>query len=377
MKISDVTFDLVCRLCARVAPLFIVTVAIMGAWSLCRAADAPYELPLAPFHSEGKRISAEENLGAAVVKNLTNALNAGDVDALEQLANSLLRQKTKTPAGFLPIRYIHGGIRIYLSQDNEDAVKAHTFDRILETIHAWQKRYPNSGTAIVAEADVFLRRALAARGGETIDQLPPGRLKLFRTNVLIARGVLLEKAKIGKTDPLWYEKMATVGQYIGADRQQFLRLIDAGMRDHPEDLEMADSGVTYMVSRWGGGDEMVAAYIKHVLSRVSKEDAPIVAARIYYRLLNSGFYYAGSELVYVLHTSVEQVERAMADVVARYPDPVNVDAQAMVTCALGDKLRLRPLLAEIGDSPILSHWAAGSAPDGSYFSLCRNFAAQN
>src|SRR6266849_9087475 len=100
-----------------------------------------------------------------------------------------------------------------------------------------------------------------------------------------------------------------------------------------------------MLPRWGGSDEEVAAYIHHVLSNVSATDAPVVAAMIYYHLLNEQ-YYDGPNLAYLLHESAEQMEQKMAAQAARYRDPVNVDEEAVVACSLDDKVKLRQLLAE-------------------------------
>src|ERR1700751_1542305 len=139
-------------------------------------------MPVAPAHSEGKRTSPDLQRGGEVTKKVSSALDAGDVDALEKLANELLKQPMPRAHGGSPqIGYLHMAMAIYLTQhqpDKEDKVPFHTFDQTLNTVHAWQEKYPRSGTAIVAEADVLLRRALAARGGDTIDKVTIGRLRV-------------------------------------------------------------------------------------------------------------------------------------------------------------------------------------------------------
>jgi hypothetical protein len=166
--------------------------------------------------------------------------------------------------------------------------------------------------------------------------------------------------------------MITIGQYEGMDRRAFLKLVDEGLQTHPRDFDMAQIGLIYMIPRWGGSHEQLAAYVEHVLTEVSTDDAPIVASRIYYSLVVGGYYYAGMDVVFMLHTSVDQIERTMGALVARYPDSINVDKQAVVTCALGDKPTLRAELADIGDSPLLYYW--DEVGKGYYFSLCQQFA---
>jgi hypothetical protein len=149
-------------------------------------------------------------------------------------------------------------------------------------------------------------------------------------------------------------------------------VVAEGMRAYPNDFDMAEIGVIYMIPRWGGSHEQIAAYVEHVLAVAAPESAPFVASKIYYTLVQGGYYYGGLDVVYMLHTSVGAIEQAMATLVARYPDPTNVDKQAVVTCALADKPNLVLLLQEIGDSPLLYYW--DDIGKGYYFSLCRQFA---
>jgi hypothetical protein len=360
----------------RLAFSSVTVIGLLGGVSICVAGDEPFTMPLAPFHSEGKRISADQRQLEEVMRRVSSALDEKNVDALNNLADALLKQRTPTPAGYLPLRHFHFAIKRYLTlrQPKGEKVTTHTFGRALYTMRAWQKRYPMSGTAIVAEADVLLRRALAARFvGDTVDEVPPEQLEVFKQSIAAAHRVLTTHQRIARTDPFWYEKMASVMWYGKANRNDFIALIDEGMRAYPNNLGMADSGITYMLPRWGGSDEEVVAYIHHVLSNVSAEDAPIVAAGLYYHLLNAS-YYNGIELAYLLQMSTEQIEQTMAAQVARYPDPVNVDEEAVVTCSLGDKAKLRQLLAKIGNSPIVAYW--GELGDGSYFSFCRRYLTE-
>jgi len=231
---------------------------------------------------------------------------------------------------------------------------------------------PKSAAAVVAEGDVLLSHALGARGETAIGDVSSDEMRIFEDNLNLARAALIRKERIGKSDPIWYETMIATGQYSGMDRKAFLDLVDEGMRAYPNDFDMAQMGLIYMMPRWGGSHEQIATYVAHVLARAPPENAPLVASRIYYSLVKGGYYYSGLDLVFMLHTSVEQIEQAMNMLVARYPDPVNVDKQAVVTCALSDKPKLVLQLQEIADSPLLYYW--DEIGKGYYFSLCLQFA---
>ena len=53
---------------------------------------------------------------------------------------------------------------------------------------------------VVAEADVLLRRGLAARGGDTIDKVSAGRWRVFEQSIAAAHQALTKNEYVGKTD---------------------------------------------------------------------------------------------------------------------------------------------------------------------------------
>lgn len=362
---------------ASVSVRILITLILISTSLPCLAIEeGPLFLPAWPFHSAGKRKSADEAQLRVIYKRVSSALDNGDVDALERVASALLIRQGETPAGRVPIHDLHQSIEFYLGEGpGADGVHRHSFDRVLSIIREWEKRYPNSAAAVVAEGDVLLSHALGARGETAARDVPTDKMRTFEDYLSLARAALARNETTGKGDPIWYETMITAGQYSGMDRKAFLELVDEGMRAYPNDFDLAEVGLIYMIPRWGGSHEQIVTYVEHVLARASPENAPLVASRIYYALVEGGYYYNGYDVVYMLHTSVEHVEQAMATLVARYPDPVNIDKQAVVTCALGDKPNLVLQLQEIGDSPLLYYW--DEIGKGYYFSLCRRFAGLN
>jgi hypothetical protein len=351
----------------------LLSIALIGVCVPCLALqEGPQPLPPWPFHSAGNRKSEIEDQFRLVFSQVSRALDAGNVDALERLASSLLLQQGPTPGGRVPIHDFHQAMEVYLDECPAVNGFRRPLDPVLAVVRAWQKKYPNSAPAVVAEGDLLLCHALAARGVTAIAEVSAAKLSVFEDYLLRARAVLMRNRAVGARDPIWYEKMVVIGQYSDMDRDAFVKLVDEGMNSYPFDFDLAEMGVIYMTPRWGGSHKQVAAYVEHVLGQTSPETTPFVASRIYYTLLRGGYYYAGNDVLYMLHTTSEQIEQAMAAFVARYPDAVNVDEQAVVACALADKPKLRSLLAEIGDSPLLYYW--DEIGKGYYFSLCRQFA---
>src|SRR5262245_5399034 len=87
--------------------------AIISSVPTCDA-DDDFVMPVAPAHSEGKRISPDLQRGEEVTKRVSRALDEGNVDALEKLADELLKQQMPRPHGGSPqIGYVHLAIKIY------------------------------------------------------------------------------------------------------------------------------------------------------------------------------------------------------------------------------------------------------------------------
>jgi hypothetical protein len=325
-----------------------------------------------PFHSLGQRKSEMEVQRGRVFGEVFRALDTGNVDALEKLASYLLRQQEPTPGGEVAIRDFHQAMLRYLNECPTAGFRPHPWESTVAIVSAWQKKYPASAAAAVAEGNLFLCRALGARGDKVIGEVPQENLRIFADNLILAREAFLRNRATGASDPYWYEKMIVIGLYSGMDREAFVKLVDEGMRAYPFDYDLAALGVVYMVPRWGGSHEQVVGYIAHVLSQASPETTQFVASRIYYVLLKGTMYYIGPDLIYLLHTTSDHIEQAMAAFTARYPDAANLDQEAVVSCAVGSP-KLKAQLAEIGDSPLLYYW--DEIGKGYYFSFCRKVAA--
>lgn len=354
-------------------------IAAIALWTPKGHAEDPapsLPVPQLQYHSAGKRISEEESQFRAIIRQVSSALESGNADELERLASDLLSRHELTPAGAVPIHSFHQAMEVYLGEGpgGKGVSTGHPLNSILSTVHVWQKKYPNSAAAFVSEGSLLLSHALGARGETSIDQVPSDKLLEFESNLDLARVALMSSKAIGKGDPIWYETMLTAGQYSGMERNAYVDLVDEGMHAYPNDFDMAEMGLFYMFPVWGGSRKEIAAYVEHALTQASTENAPLVASRIYYALVHGGKF-AGPDMANMLHTGVDQIEQAMALLVARYPDAINFDKQAVVTCALGDKPKLRLQLSEIGDSPLVWYW--DNVGKGYYFLLCRRYAGLN
>lgn len=272
--------------------------------------DMSYDVPSAPFHSEGRRVTSDHTLGDPIAAEVAAAFARGDSAALEAVSRRLLRRQPLTPSGHLPIAFLHGSTRLYLSSPTEEIILDPAFfDKTLRTIRAWQTLYPNSASSYVVEAELYLRRAIVERGGETIDKVPKKKLDAFERDIESALQALIEHEQIGQSTPRWFEVMASVGRCRNMDRRVYIALIDKGMKTHPDDFDLPERGLIYMVPRWGGSHKEVAAYFNHVLAQVEPKNAPIVASSMYHTLTVSGNYYAGIDLSIILKTSVKHIQR--------------------------------------------------------------------
>lgn len=75
------------------------------------------------------------------------------------------------------------------------------------------------------------------------------------------------------------------------------------------------------------------------------------------------------------HARWDKMKRAFDDLLARYPDPINLNRYAMLACLAEDKAVAAKLLDDIGDAPLVRQW--GGNPTGQRrFDACRRWARE-
>ncbi len=339
-----------------------------------KPAELFFAAPPPEFKSAGSRVDGDALIQNEMDKAVLSAFRNGDVKYLESTSASLWQSKALSPAGYLRLGLFFDAITNAAHDEStgERKLDPQLWSTALETATNWSKLYPRSPFAPVALAELRMTRAWSLRGQGYAKDVPKEQWARFYKEVSKAAEILESSAPFAKANPIWYGSYVEIAKFSSVDQKDYMAIIEESIKTHPEFLAIVVYGVDYMLPRWGGSDEDVRNYIKRVTSLVRSEDAAIVYARLYRRLLRHGFYdsegitkLAGANLARLKHDSQE--------IVRKFPDPYNEDAEAAMLCGIGDKEGLRRTLKIIGDSPILKAWSTDG--NANYFLSCRQYAS--
>jgi hypothetical protein len=288
---------------------------------------APYPLP-APTE---EYLRSQVNLAA-----MTAFLN-GDFAALEAMAGEF-DETARTPSGLWKRALMYGGIVIATEAlgIRDDTAWA----GIAARIDAWQAAFPQSPTVRLVRAEAAITRAWAFRGTCYARCVDAADWAPFHAHIEQARELLERDKAVAAGDAHWYQLMAVV----------------ATTQDWPEDryaafeAEALDKAAGYYDAafslggphqpKWGGSAEAVEAYAQRLVERTKAKEGEGMYARLYWSLI-------GPESFDNYAIDWARMKRAMDDVLARYPDPWNLNHFAAIACRADRPEIYRELLPRI------------------------------
>src|SRR5688572_6434966 len=301
-------------------------------------AMAPYPLP-APT------APTEQSLRSDINSAAFTAFLRSDFAALEAMAGEF-DATARTPSGLWKRALMYGGI--VMATEVLGIRDDTAWAGVVARIDAWQAAFPQSPTARLVRAEALMTRAWAFRGKCYAQCVDEADWAPFHAHVEQARGLLERDKALAAVDPHWYQLMAVV----------------ATTQDWPEDryaafeAEALDKAAGYYDAafalagpyqpKWGGSAEAVDAYAQRLVERTRKQEGEGMYARLYWSLI-------GPESFANYTIDWSRMQRAMDDVLARYPDPWNLNHFAAIACRAERPEIYRKLLPRI-DTVVDAAW---------------------
>lgn len=329
---------------ARRSARLAIALACLGACASGHAA-----VPAVPADSQARASSAsaqddaEQQAFQAVVNATQGYLAARDYTSLEALYARVKGADQRTPSGLWKQAPFYALLRQY-GQWGQDAAY---WDALQGQARAWQKQYPQSVPARLFEVYLVLRRTEERRGTDFYSELTQqqrralGEGSATATRLLEAARPLADKAG----DPEWQRAMLNVFPYSsGFTAARYRTRIAEAMARHPDYHDAYFTAAGYSLAQWTGAPDAVDL-IARALGKAGGADHAAMYARIYWYMDQSA--YKGK----LFETSAADwpTMRASFDaLVARYPDPWNLNAYAYFACLAGDTGSTARLLARIG-----------------------------
>lgn len=308
------------------------------------------------INSYGKE-NAELKARADIAGKIRSYLAAGDYPGLEALYKKLNKETERTPSGVWKLAMFAPEFKNFTRQTTD----AQYWDAIDAQINKWERQVPKSVLVKIFQAYTLRQRAAAHRGdgpGASVSQENVAAMIRYADKAYM---LLLPFEPQAALHPEWCRAMLEVLPYIPsrwwsfeARAQQFIRL-------HPGYHELYFTAAFYLEPRWGGTFAKIDALAKNAAAATSAREGRALYSRIYWYLDQS--YYSGnrssqSNATLFTRTAVNWTEMRAGfdDMVARYPDPWNLNAYAYFACKAQDFKTMNRILEQIGDKLLHPVW---------------------
>jgi hypothetical protein len=248
----------------RIARIGVVVllIAVGDRWAVSQL--VPLLPPLAGEPSE--EATPQQSSAAQMVQQ---DLAVGRFDALDQMADRLLRNKARLTGGDWKLDSFYAALNP--KEPDDAATEAH-----LAQLERWIAARPNSKTARVAKAKSLNRWAWVARGNGSGDSLTPEMAELFTDRIGQSRKVLEDSAKVGTMCPEWYGEMMTVGLAEGWSRATMQDLYDRATRFEPGYLNFYRAYANYLLPKWEGKPGEAPAFAKTAADRAGGDQGDLI-----------------------------------------------------------------------------------------------------
>jgi hypothetical protein len=205
---------------------------------------------------------------------------------------------------------------------------------------AWRGTSPTPATARLARAQAHLARAWSYRGTCYAQCVDEAAWAPFRAHVEMARQALEEDKAIAASDPFWYQMMADIATAQQWDTARFAdfeaQALERGTGNYDTFFGLAQRHQP----KWGGSAAEVEDYVRRVVEHTRATEGEGMYARLYWSML-------GSESAERYAIDWTRMQRGIDDVLARYPDPWNLNHFAAIACRSGHMEIAAPLLARL------------------------------
>jgi hypothetical protein len=290
----------------------------------------------------------------AVSAETARALAEGDFAKLEAMSSGFRRDKARTPAGVWKLDLFYQAL---MRNSNYAATDERLWDDKEERFKKWLERYPASPSAQIALGKAYLGRAWQVRGRRPAHETDSARWPPFQKQLGVAREHLQKVKGVADLDPEWHRTMVQVAMGEGWDFQRVQAIIDEAMAREPGYQTFYYVVVEYLTPKWYGNDSLIDQFAIWVADRTRKTDGDAMYARIYWYV--SDTYYGNGRRFKEMKVDWKRMRGGFEDIVARYPDPWNLNKYARFACIAKDYDTARALFARMG-TPISGVWGNGA-----------------
>lgn len=300
--------------------------------------------------------TTEFNQRRALILEVEGYLRNNDYQKLDALRNRLLKSRARTASGVWQLAVYYGALKSYPGRTRDAA----HWVQMEARAKAWEKQAPASGAARIFHAYVLMARGLSYRGTGFVEAVSQEDLNRLLAAMGEAQIVLTQADQqlVKDKDPELYRLLMNIAawsaNFRATDNRTGLRM---GIQHYPDYHELYFTAALFGNAMWNAAPDE----IEDIATRgaaVGGADAAAMYARVYW--------YANQEVygdkLFDDPASLADWDRMKTSfdaMVARYPDPWNLNAYAYFACRARDYPVMDDVLRRIGERRVFQSWGYG------------------
>ncbi len=260
------------------------------------------------------------------------------------------RQKDLTISDGQPrLAAIYGGVAGCLSAGCDSSLREPEWQQRFQLLTEWRQKYPNSVTAEVAQAKVYIQHAYAIRGQGYANTVKDEAWPIFYKNIETAHVYLQGASTAAKQDPEWYATMLDVGVAQAWSQEKFNMIYLEGRKKSPIYLPIYFTASAYFSPRWHGSVSDLHHFIDDVVAVTQAKLGKTMYARLNWSLRTGTMFIDGQ-------ADWKQMKAGFERITIDFPDSWNRNNYAAFACLAQDGATVLKVAELIGDRPIESAW---------------------
>nr|WP_315399882.1 hypothetical protein [uncultured Duganella sp.] len=312
---------------------------------------------------------AQEPAAPAVPELVGTAYRWGDFAELERLYALYGKAGVRSNLTGTP-RLTHFWMGIAKISNSGLRVSDEYYQQLDALTKQWSHKYPQSVLAQLLYANSLTTHAAARRGGGYANTVSPTAWAEFRAYLDLASEQLRKTEALAAKDSSWNRGMLIAGRYLGWDREQLMRVFEAGIDKNPDDDDLYFLMQEALLPKWGGDLKTMERFIAWADKKTRQQRGLEMYARLY-----AGISYG--ELDQALFTATNaswpSMKIGFEDRLKRYPHSDHRNMYAYFACMAADRPALREQLEFVGDKFDPIFW--GGDPERT-FESCKKMAQQ-
>jgi len=184
------------------------------------------------------------------------------------------------------------------------------FEQQIARVKKWVAAYPNSATAHVALAQLYLNYAAFVRGTGVADTVSDSQWDVLNDRTAQAKATLLEASKLPEKDPGWYTAMQDIAMYEGWDKPRMRELFDQATAFEPDYYHYYRQYANYLLPQWYGEPGDVQAFAEEVARRVPDPNGSM----LYFQIVSTLSCYCQEGIQALVQTSYPKLRLGYSNI---------------------------------------------------------------